>query len=106
MHIAIPWPGYVRGAGRGDRRCGSDGLKDPTCREYDLQSPLTLELTQIPPEERRVANELVQSHFEQDDHPRLVELAGGAIQQLDPARRLPRPRRSRGHDDVPPRHAP
>jgi len=70
-------------------------LKDLPCREDDLQSPLTLELAQVPPEERRVANELVRSHFEQDDHARLVELAGAAIHELDPERRLPRPRRSR-----------
>src|SRR5947209_19780731 len=31
----------------------------------------------------------------------LVELAGAAIHELDPERRLPRPRRSRDQDDVP-----
>src|SRR2546428_7145942 len=105
MHIAIPWPGYVRGAGRGDRRCGSDGLKDPPCREYDLQSPLTLELAQIPPEERRVANELVRSHFEQDDHPRLVELAGAPIHRLHPAPGSPPPPPSPDHHAVSPRQS-
>src|SRR6266566_99306 len=35
----------------------------------------------------------------------LVELAGAAIHELDPERRLPRPRRSRDQDDVPPRNA-
>src|SRR2546427_9116222 len=35
----------------------------------------------------------------------LVELAGAAIHELDPQRRLPPPRRSRDQDDVPPRNA-
>src|SRR5947209_7409171 len=80
-------------------------LKDLPCREYDLQSPVTLELAQVPPEERRVANELVRGHFEQDDPARLVELAGATMHELDPERRLPRPGGSREEDDVPPRNA-
>src|SRR6266700_3509710 len=35
----------------------------------------------------------------------LVELAGAAIHELHPERRLPRPRRSRDQEDVPPRNA-
>src|SRR2546426_7305935 len=64
-----------------------------------------LELSQVPPEERWVADELVRGHFEQDDHARLVELAGATIHELDPERRLPRPGGSREEDDVPPRNA-
>src|SRR5207244_4706368 len=44
--------------------------------EDQLQSPVPFQLAQVPSEERRVANELVRGHLEQDDHPRLVELAG------------------------------
>ena len=80
-------------------------LKDLPRREYDLQSPVTLEFAQVPPEERRVANELIGRHFEQDDHSRLVELAGAAIHELDPECRFSRPGRSRDQDGVPPREA-
>src|SRR5437899_8026060 len=81
-------------------------LKDLSRREDHLQSPVTLELSQVPPEERRVADELVRGHFEQDDHARLVELAGATIHELDPERRLPRPGRSDATNDDPPRNAP
>src|SRR5437867_11330627 len=53
-------------------------LKDLPCREDDLQSPLTLELAQVPAEERRVANERVRRHLEPDVHAGDVELAGRA----------------------------
>ena len=72
--------------------------------EDQLQSPVPLEPAQVPPEERRVANELVRGDLEQHDHPRLVELAGAAIHELDAEGRLPRSRRSRDQDDVPPRN--
>ena len=65
-------------------------------REDDLQPPVTLEFAQVPAEERRVANELVRRHFEQDDHSRLAELAGAAIHELDPEGRFSRPGRPRG----------
>src|SRR5438034_10066499 len=80
-------------------------LKDLLRRADHLQAPVTLELSQVPPEERRVADELVRGHFEQDDHASLVELAGATIHELDPERRLPRTRASRADDDVPPRNA-
>ena len=78
-------------------------LEELPCGEDHLQSPVPLELAQVPPEQGRVANELVRGYFEENDHPRLVELAGPAIHELDPERRLSRSRRTRDQDDVPSR---
>src|SRR5206468_11267161 len=78
-------------------------LKNLPRREHGLQSPVTLEFAQVPADERRVANELIGRHVEQDDHSRLVELAGAAIHELDPECRFSRPGRSRHQDGVPPR---
>jgi len=76
-------------------------LKELPRGEHHPQSPVTLERSQVPPEQGRVANELIRSDFEQDDHSRLVELAGPAIQELDSERRLPCPGCSGDQGDVP-----
>src|SRR2546428_3428720 len=80
-------------------------LKDLPRREYDLQSPVTLEFAQVPPEERRVANELIGRHFEQDDHSRLVELAGPPVDELGPRGPFFPPARPRHPGGCPPPEA-
>src|SRR5207247_9870939 len=65
-------------------------LEELARREDDLQSPIPLELAQVPPGQGRVANELVRGYFEQNDHSRLVDLVGTAIHEFDRERRLPR----------------
>ena len=74
-------------------------------REDDLELARALERRQIPPELRRVADDLVGRHLEQDDDAGLVELSGAAIDELDAQRRLARADRAFEQNEIAARNA-
>src|SRR5438046_10409615 len=79
---------------RNERAVGSPQLllEELPRREHQLQSPVPLELPQVPAEARRIANELIRGYFEQEAHSRLAELPGPTAPE-HASRRAHRPAR-------------
>ena len=69
-------------------------------REDDFEFVSVLERREIPPQTRRIADELIGRHLEQDDDAGLVELTGATIDELDAQRRLARPDRAFEKNEV------
>ena len=69
-------------------------------REDDFEFARALECRKIPSQLRRIADDFVRRHLEQDDDARLVELRGATIDELDPQRRLARADRALEENEI------